>query len=50
MKVDRFAYEQKQEIALPMLAELYNNEGKLVWSEPVFSPGGLPPWLQLKRR
>ena len=45
-----FAYEQQQEIGLPMQAELYNNEGKLVWSETVFSPSGLPPWLQLKRR
>lgn len=41
-----FAYEQKQKIAFPMQAELYNNEGKLVWCETVFSPGGLPPWFK----
>jgi hypothetical protein len=45
-----FAYEQKQEIELPMQAELYDNGGKLVWSQTVFSPGGLPPWLRLNKR
>ncbi len=43
-----FAWEQEQEVQLPMQAELYNDEGKLVWRQTV-PDQGLPP-LKRKRR
>lgn len=43
-----FACEQQQPIPLPMQAELYNNEGKLVWRQTV-PDNGLPPWLKVRR-
>jgi len=43
-----FACEQKQPIPLPMQAELYNSEGKLVWRQTV-PDNGLPPWVKGRR-
>ena len=44
-----FACSLEQQMQLPMQAELYNNEGKLVWQQTV-PDQGLPPWLKRKRR
>lgn len=44
-----FVCEQKQPIQLPVQAELYNNEGELVWRQTV-PENGLPPWLKVRRR
>jgi hypothetical protein len=43
-----FACEQKEEIQLPMQAELYNKDGKLVWCQTV-PHDGLPPWHKILR-
>ncbi len=40
---------QDQEVQFPMQAELYDNNGKLVWRQAVFDDRP-PPWLRFKRR
>jgi len=43
------AMQQNQPFPLPMQAELYNNEGKLVWRQTA-PDDGMPPWLRVRRR
>ena len=41
-----FACKLELRVQLPMQAELYDHQGKLVWQEAVTIDGGLPPWLK----
>jgi hypothetical protein len=41
-----FACTLELRVQLPMQAELYDHQGKLVWQQAVTIDGGLPPWLQ----
>lgn len=42
-----FACKPEEQVQLPMQAELYDRQGKLVWRQK-FPDQGLPPWLKLK--
>ncbi len=42
-----FACKPEEQIQLPMQAELYDRQGKLVWRQKI-PDWGLPPWLKVK--
>ncbi len=44
-----FACQLEEQVQLPMQAELYDRQGKLVWRQK-FPDQGLPPWLKLKHQ
>jgi hypothetical protein len=41
-----FACNIESRVQLPMQAELYDQQGKLVWQQTVALDGALPPWLK----
>ncbi len=41
-----FACKIESRVQLPMQAELYDHQGKLVWQQTVALDGELPPWLK----
>lgn len=43
-----FACKLEEQVQLPMQAELYDQEGKLVWRQKI-PEDGLPPWLKFQR-
>jgi len=44
-----FACKPEEQVRLPMQAELYDRQGKLVWRQKI-PDNGLPPWLKLKHQ
>lgn len=42
-----FACKLEEQVQLPMQAELYNRQSKLVWRQKI-PDQGLPPWLKLR--
>jgi hypothetical protein len=42
-----FACKPEEQVQLPMQAELYDRQGKLVWRQKI-PDHGLPPWLKLR--
>jgi hypothetical protein len=42
-----FACKLEERVQLPMQAELYDQQGKLVWQQKI-PEDGLPPWLKLR--
>lgn len=42
-----FACKPEEQVQLPMQAELYDRQGKLVWRQKI-PDYGLPPWLKLR--
>jgi hypothetical protein len=44
-----FACKPEEQVLLPMQAELYDRQGKLVWRQKI-PDQGLPPWLKLRNQ
>ncbi len=44
-----FACKPEEQVQLPMQAELYDRQGKLVWRQKI-PDQGLPPWLKLRHQ
>jgi hypothetical protein len=44
-----FACKPEEQVQLPMQAELYDRQGKLVWRQKI-PDNGLPPWLKLRHQ
>lgn len=44
-----FACKPEEQVQLPMQAELYDRQGKLVWRQKI-PDHGLPPWLKLRQQ
>lgn len=42
-----FACKPEEQVQLPMQAELYDRQGRLVWRQKI-PDQGLPPWLKLR--